>query len=139
MEKFNLWNVQTVEEKLELIILRSFTKIVVSFAKAPRPNFDCFLGSPYGGSISQFNTVEANMKRRRAEVQALLGPDERIFSMSCCPRLGCPEFSFPEFQPGVSFSKFAALCPWHVILQASLIFVGKVPCKCVMRKNFFPE
>ena len=58
------------------------------------------LGSPYGGLISQFNTVEANMRRRRAEVQSLLGPDERIFSMSCCPRLGCPGFSIPELQPG---------------------------------------
>lgn len=40
------------------------------------------------------------MRRRRAEVQALLGPDERVFSMSCCPRLGCPKFSFPELVPG---------------------------------------
>ena len=27
------------------------------------------VGVPYGGSISEFNTVEANMRRRRKEVQ----------------------------------------------------------------------
>ncbi len=29
------------------------------------------LGVPYGGNISEFNTVESNMRRRRAEVQVL--------------------------------------------------------------------
>lgn len=63
------------------------------------------LGGPYGGSLSQFNEVEANMKRRRTEVQVLLNPDERIFSMSCCPRLGCPGFTTPHSQPGKFLTK----------------------------------
>lgn len=69
-----------------------------------RPEYGSYMvegtpGLPYGGSICQFNTVEANMRRRRQEVQALLGPDEKIFSMSCCPRLGCPNFTFPQYEP----------------------------------------
>jgi len=57
--------------------------------KTPKISPDTFkfvLGVPYEGSVSEFNKVEANMKKRRHEVQALLGPDEQVFSMSCCPR-----------------------------------------------------
>ncbi|XP_040567390.1 glutamate--cysteine ligase [Lepeophtheirus salmonis] len=57
-------------------------------------------GVPYGGgSISQFNRIEANMKMRRNEVRALLEDDESILSITNFPRLGCSKFTYPEIFP----------------------------------------
>ena len=41
-------------------------------------------------SISEFNQVESNMRKRRKEIQAVLKDSkEGVFSMSTFPRLGC--------------------------------------------------
>ena len=41
-------------------------------------------------SISEFNKVEANMRKRRKEIQDVMtDSDEGVFSMSTFPRLGC--------------------------------------------------
>jgi len=56
-------------------------------------------GRPYGGLISHFNIVEANMRHRREEVEQLLGPDEVIMSLTSFPRLGCKDFTFPPTEP----------------------------------------
>ena len=41
-------------------------------------------------SISEFNQVESNMRKRRKEIQAVLEDSrEGVFSMSTFPRLGC--------------------------------------------------
>ena len=41
-------------------------------------------------SISEFNKVEANMRMRRKELQAVMeARNESVFSMSTFPRLGC--------------------------------------------------
>ena len=41
-------------------------------------------------SISEFNQVESNMRKRRKEIQAVLkDSNEGVFSMSTFPRLGC--------------------------------------------------
>ena len=54
---------------------------------------------PYESNISEFNKVQQNMKRRRLQVQELLGQNEHLFSMSIFPRLGCPGFTDPEAKP----------------------------------------
>ncbi|XP_023932288.1 glutamate--cysteine ligase catalytic subunit-like [Lingula anatina] len=57
-------------------------------------------GKPYGGLMAYFNMVEANMRRRRKEVMRLLSePGETALSVVTFPRLGCPNFSRPEFPP----------------------------------------
>ncbi|TRY63874.1 hypothetical protein TCAL_00880 [Tigriopus californicus] len=69
-----------------------------------RPEYAAYMvegtpGVPYGGSLDQFNTVEKNMNNRRNEVRALLLPQEKIYSMSIFPRLGCPPFTEPVAYP----------------------------------------
>lgn len=69
-----------------------------------RPEYASYMiegtpGGPYGGDISEFSLVEDNMKKRRKEVQGLLGPDEYIFSLTAFPRLGCDQFTIPSSVP----------------------------------------
>jgi glutamate--cysteine ligase catalytic subunit len=53
-------------------------------------------GKPYGidesdsgaGSLSHFNVVEANMKARRQEVNAMLAEDEALLCITSYPRFG---------------------------------------------------
>lgn len=56
-----------------------------------RPEYGSYMvegtpGKPYGGLISHFNIVEANMKFRRQEVEQLLEPGEAIMSLTSFPR-----------------------------------------------------
>ncbi len=46
---------------------------------------------PYCHGIKDLLVVEANMRARRAKVQAILGEGERIFSIGNFFRLGCPD------------------------------------------------
>ena len=39
------------------------------------------------------------MRKRRKEVQALLGEDEYVFSLTAYPRMGCDNFTKPEALP----------------------------------------
>lgn len=69
-----------------------------------RPEYGSYMiegtpGQPYGGTMSEFNTVEANMRKRRLEASALLEKNVAICTITAFPRLGCPGFSFPEFEP----------------------------------------
>ncbi|CAG0920851.1 unnamed protein product [Notodromas monacha] len=77
-------------------------------------------GVPYGGLMAHFNIVEANMKARRNEVNAILHPDEFLLSVTAFPRLGCPNFTYPALRPtpasGASRSLFfpdGAIFPGH--------------------------
>lgn len=67
-------------------------------------------GQPLGGCMRHFNRIEANMRLRREEVLKLLQSDEAVLSMTCFPRVGCPEFTFPSYTPstttGASHSLF---------------------------------
>ncbi|KAG5884145.1 hypothetical protein JTB14_021810 [Gonioctena quinquepunctata] len=47
------------------------------------------------GDLPTFNTVEANMRARRAEIQEYLKPDEAILCITSFPRLGCEDFTYP--------------------------------------------
>ena len=52
------------------------------------------------------------MRVRRAEARKILKPDERLISMGNFPRLGCPDFTWPQFaatpdkEDGVARSAF---------------------------------
>ncbi len=39
------------------------------------------------------------MRKRREEVQALMDPDERVYSLTAFPRMGCAHFTDPPFDP----------------------------------------
>uniref|UniRef100_A0A665X8M7 Glutamate--cysteine ligase n=1 Tax=Echeneis naucrates TaxID=173247 RepID=A0A665X8M7_ECHNA len=56
-------------------------------------------GQPYGGTMSEFNTVEGNMGKRRQEASSVLNPNETLCTITSFPRLGCPGFTKPECTP----------------------------------------
>eukprot|EP00088_Acartia_fossae_P005017 TRINITY_DN12194_c0_g1_i2.p1 TRINITY_DN12194_c0_g1~~TRINITY_DN12194_c0_g1_i2.p1 ORF type:complete len:647 (-),score=161.02 TRINITY_DN12194_c0_g1_i2:122-2062(-) len=65
-----------------------------------RPEYASYMvegtpGTPYGGCIGFFNTVEHNMRMRRQALEKLLKDDEICISLSAFPRLGCPDFTDP--------------------------------------------
>lgn len=68
-----------------------------------RPEYASYMiegtpGSPYAGDIAEFNKVQENMRKRRQEVQALLPPDEHVFSLTAFPLMGCENFTSPSLQ-----------------------------------------
>uniref|UniRef100_A0A667Y2S8 Glutamate--cysteine ligase n=1 Tax=Myripristis murdjan TaxID=586833 RepID=A0A667Y2S8_9TELE len=81
-----------------------------------RPEYGSYMiegtpGQPYGGTMSEFNTVEGNMGKRRREASSVLNENETLCTITSFPRLGCPGFTQPEYQPtpvekGVSKSLF---------------------------------
>ncbi|XP_056617348.1 glutamate--cysteine ligase catalytic subunit isoform X1 [Triplophysa dalaica] len=81
-----------------------------------RPEYGSYMiegtpGQPYGGTMSEFNTVEDNMGKRRREASSVLNKDETLLTITSFPRLGCPGFTKPEYKPtpvekGVSKSLF---------------------------------
>ncbi|XP_013104793.2 glutamate--cysteine ligase [Stomoxys calcitrans] len=69
-----------------------------------RPEYGAYMiegtpGKPFGGLMAHFNLVEANMRYRRQEVTELLDKDECVMSITNFPRLGCPEFTYPIYNP----------------------------------------
>ncbi|XP_073831222.1 glutamate--cysteine ligase-like [Musca autumnalis] len=69
-----------------------------------RPEYGAYMiegtpGKPFGGLMAHFNLVEANMRYRRQEVTELLDKDECVMSITNFPRLGCPEFTHPIYNP----------------------------------------
>uniref|UniRef100_A0A6I8RN68 Glutamate--cysteine ligase n=1 Tax=Xenopus tropicalis TaxID=8364 RepID=A0A6I8RN68_XENTR len=69
-----------------------------------RPEYGSYMiegtpGQPYGGTMSEFNTVEDNMRKRRQEASSLLSVNDSLCSITTFPRLGCPGFTLPEFPP----------------------------------------
>ncbi|RXM33120.1 Glutamate--cysteine ligase catalytic subunit [Acipenser ruthenus] len=69
-----------------------------------RPEYGSYMiegtpGQPYGGTMSEFNTVEDNMGKRRREASSLLKENQTLCTITAFPRLGCPGFTFPEFDP----------------------------------------
>ncbi|KAM4772254.1 glutamate--cysteine ligase catalytic subunit [Rhinophrynus dorsalis] len=69
-----------------------------------RPEYGSYMiegtpGQPYGGTMSEFNTVEDNMRKRRQEASSLLSGNNSICTITSFPRLGCPGFTLPEYLP----------------------------------------
>ncbi|KAK7091679.1 glutamate--cysteine ligase catalytic subunit-like [Littorina saxatilis] len=56
-------------------------------------------GKPYGGLVAHFNVVEANMRRRRQDIQSVLNTDEAPLSLTVFPRLGAGNFTDPPYTP----------------------------------------
>jgi len=56
-------------------------------------------GEPYGPLASDLAGIEANMKLRRSCVQALLAPNERLFSITCFPMTGVGDYTRPSSRP----------------------------------------
>ncbi|XP_034364846.1 glutamate--cysteine ligase catalytic subunit [Arvicanthis niloticus] len=69
-----------------------------------RPEYGSYMiegtpGQPYGGTMSEFNTVEDNMRKRRKEATSVLGEHQALCTITSFPRLGCPGFTLPEYRP----------------------------------------
>ncbi|XP_036172237.1 glutamate--cysteine ligase catalytic subunit isoform X7 [Myotis myotis] len=69
-----------------------------------RPEYGSYMiegtpGQPYGGTMSEFNTVEDNMRQRRKEATSLLKENQALCTITSFPRLGCPGFTLPEVKP----------------------------------------
>ncbi|MBN3309500.1 GSH1 ligase, partial [Amia calva] len=69
-----------------------------------RPEYGSYMiegtpGQPYGGTMSEFNTVEDNMGKRRKEASSFLKEHETLCTITAFPRLGCPGFTLPEYAP----------------------------------------
>ncbi|KAG5831185.1 hypothetical protein ANANG_G00301140 [Anguilla anguilla] len=69
-----------------------------------RPEYGSYMiegtpGQPYGGTMSEFNTVEDNMDKRRKEASSVLKERQTLCTITSFPRLGCPGFTMPEFKP----------------------------------------
>uniref|UniRef100_A0A5F8GGB7 Glutamate--cysteine ligase n=1 Tax=Monodelphis domestica TaxID=13616 RepID=A0A5F8GGB7_MONDO len=69
-----------------------------------RPEYGSYMiegtpGQPYGGTMSEFNTVEDNMRKRRQEASSLLKENEALCTITSFPRLGCPGFTVPDYKP----------------------------------------
>ncbi|XP_034965681.1 glutamate--cysteine ligase catalytic subunit isoform X1 [Zootoca vivipara] len=69
-----------------------------------RPEYGSYMiegtpGQPYGGTMSEFNTVQDNMRKRRLEAASVLKQNEAVCTVTSFPRLGCPGFTIPECVP----------------------------------------
>lgn len=56
-----------------------------------RPEYGSYMiegtpGQPYGGTMSEFNTVEGNMRKRRREASSVLNPRETLCTVTAFPR-----------------------------------------------------
>ncbi|TNN00069.1 hypothetical protein fugu_013101 [Takifugu bimaculatus] len=77
-----------------------------------RPEYASYMiegtpGQPYGGTMSEFNTVEGNMAKRRREASSLLDHNQTLCTITSFPRLGCPGFTKPEYRPNPVESRVA--------------------------------
>ncbi|XP_039582121.1 glutamate--cysteine ligase catalytic subunit isoform X2 [Passer montanus] len=69
-----------------------------------RPEYGSYMiegtpGQPYGGTMSEFNTVQDNMRKRRQEAASVLKENEAVCTVTSFPRLGCPGFTLPDCMP----------------------------------------
>ncbi|XP_071469409.1 glutamate--cysteine ligase catalytic subunit isoform X2 [Marmota flaviventris] len=69
-----------------------------------RPEYGSYMiegtpGQPYGGTMSEFNTVEDNMRKRRKEATSVLEENQALCTITSFPRLGCLGFTLPEYKP----------------------------------------
>lgn len=56
-----------------------------------RPEYGSYMiegtpGQPYGGTMSEFNTVEGNMGKRRREASSVLNQNETLCTITSFPR-----------------------------------------------------
>uniref|UniRef100_A0A8D3DAP5 Glutamate--cysteine ligase n=1 Tax=Scophthalmus maximus TaxID=52904 RepID=A0A8D3DAP5_SCOMX len=98
-----------------------------------RPEYASYMiegtpGQPYGGTMSEFNTVEGNMGKRRREASSVLSQNETICTITSFPRLGCPVLSKVTFQAcsideaRYLYDQLATFCPIVMALSAAAPF-----------------
>lgn len=54
---------------------------------------------PFDDKWSVFCHLEADFEHRRRMIEAILPTDEHLIPITCFPLLGCPQFSYPHFEP----------------------------------------
>eukprot|EP01137_Pigoraptor_chileana_P012789 Opistho-2@65526 len=69
-----------------------------------RPEYGSFMiegtpGRPYGSTVRDFVTVEANMHKRRLHLRDYLKGSEVALTVTSFPRLGCDHFTDPQTAP----------------------------------------
>jgi len=74
---------------------------------------------PYGDSLSEVTKVEENMKIRRQQLYDILkGTGVFPLTLSVFPRLGCPKFTSPEYDPKPDSSVMKSIFyPDEVVVQ----------------------
>jgi len=55
---------------------------------------------PYGGALDDLVKVEASMRRRRDQINGVLGENEKMVTMTTYPLLGCKNFTVPALKIG---------------------------------------
>jgi glutamate--cysteine ligase catalytic subunit len=55
--------------------------------------------TPFGSTLECFSSIEENMKLRRSLIQNKLDIDEYCMSLTNFPRLGCANFTWPNYDP----------------------------------------
>lgn len=68
-----------------------FPTMICSHPTLWRPEYGSYMiegtpGQPYGGTMSEFNTVEDNMDKRRKEASSVLNKDETLCTITSFPR-----------------------------------------------------
>lgn len=88
-----------------------------------RPEYASYMiegtpGQPYGGTMSEFNTVEGNMKKRRREASSVLNQNQTL----------CTITSFPRYLPPLCFTFLVTGCrqPSFMVFIISIF-----SCNCV--------
>lgn len=69
----------------------TFLNYVFSHPTLWRPEYGSYMiegtpGQPYGGTMSEFNTVEGNMGKRRREASSVLNKNETLCTITSFPR-----------------------------------------------------
>lgn len=81
-------------------------------------------GQPYGGTMSEFNTVEDNMRKRRKEATSLLGENQALCTITSFPRL-VPTLTCPSRHFGTLDCKenksWSNIWPYILILYRQVI------------------
>ncbi|OMJ20578.1 Glutamate-cysteine ligase [Smittium culicis] len=97
-----------VVEEEEYLKLKAEGKEVKALKSLWRPEFGDFMvegtpGEPYGSNFKDLTKVEPNMRYRRQETTALLGPNQFILSVSTFPSMGNGDWLTPHFKPDGKF------------------------------------
>lgn len=90
-----------------------------------RPEYGSYMiegtpGQPYGGTMSEFNTVEDNMRQRRKEATSLLKENQALCTITSFPRL-VPTWTCPRGQFGAQGYKEQIMTK-HLTLKVLILY-----------------
>lgn len=93
-------------------------------------------GQPYGGTMSEFNTVEDNMRKRRKEATSLLRENQALCTITSFPRLVLASTRAAGVQradhnlaldPQLSHCG-PCICIMQHLIASNVRAAGRVPC-----------